>query len=123
MAKIIDLDFLMPENRDPVVGRVKIGDAEYDLRKVDLVEDWLILLGSIDEFIRLAEGGETTPESASGALVLLKSRLRVLIRRLVPDVADDELERRFPRVDDLRRVFALLVQEMRGLAPEALKKD
>lgn len=123
-----ELDFLLRRNEVPTVATVTLLGNSYELRNVNVVEDFLIVLGTVDRFVEFHEteiGAELATRAREAAAQLLKVRDEAhrCIRLLVPAMPLELLLEHFPTAGEAQKVFWHLVSLANKHASDPLKKN
>lgn len=123
MARVLDLDFMIEQDREEqTAGTVKIGGQEYRLMRPDVVED-ILVLGAISERAQAFLDVEA-PDSKKlrESIDVVKSEMRALVIRLVPDLPDEVLAKTCPTLGMLQKVLGSVLIAARERLPEIVKK-
>jgi hypothetical protein len=124
MDQIVDLDWLMPENEARPVGRVRIAGEEYEVRSADTVESFLIVDGTIREFIAMSEQDKMAePATLVKTYEELKAQLRRMITRMVPDLEESVLIEHYDSAPSLSQMAARLIMMIKSAESAYVKKN
>lgn len=120
---ILDLDFLL----EPVkpARRVVLLGVEYALFSADLMENFLTFVAMTERVgasLKTAEGSDS-PVDIAASMESLRTELRSMIRVLVPDMPEALLREKFPKLDQLQKLFTLLTIEVTENLPASVKKN
>lgn len=120
----VDLSFLGGGAAVAPCGEVVLFGTAYELRGVSVVEDFLVVLATVDELLERAKDLEDLgPAEFLAARDRLLANLHGMIGRLLPGIPAEVLSRHFGTLEAARRLVMHLVTLVRERAPEALKKN
>jgi len=120
MEQILDLDALLDQ---PIKARVKLGGKEYDLIQPGTVEDFLLLTAMGEKSQALMQESSPSVELVQESIDEIKTRMRRIIRLVVPGITDEDLQVACPDLAMLQRVMVVVLTAMRGALPETVKKN
>lgn len=131
MERVFELDFLVEADSAPIVGWVELFGAKYALRRADVLQDFLIVLGAIEEQIRNIEearppDGQAIEEIAKlngRQLLKLRDEAHRCIHLLVPDLPQDVLLKHFGTLTKAQQLFNHLIGLVEDCASDSLKKN
>lgn len=120
----VDLSFLGGGPAVAPCGEVVLFGEAYELRGVAVVEDFLVVLATVDELLDRAKDLEDLgPAGFLAARDRLLANLHGMIGRLLPGIPSEVLSRHFGTLEASQRLVLHLVALVRERAPAALKKN
>lgn len=123
-GEVVDLSYLGVGGVAESCGEVAICGGVYELRGVSVVEDFLVVLATVEEVLaagELAAGvGPAEFLAKRGEVV---ERLHSMIRRLVPGIAVGVLVAEFGTLASAQGLVLALLELVRERAPAGVKKN
>lgn len=127
MTQDFNMDFLLQRKAAPEVATVTLLGVKYPLLGVNVVEDFLITLGTMDEFVEIQLA---TQESIGERTLLVAEQLKQArdmvhgcIRRLVPTLPLEVLREHFATRETATELFFHLQGIVKESAPDGVKKN